>query len=335
MESNIADVVSSTGINLEDPDNAHLAKKLCEFLLKSKSVNTCKKYMSSFNKWCKFIKNKNKPCIPANPVHLSLFVTHLMNIGSSYHVISSAIYSIKWAHSILGYSDPTIHPFIKSLLDSSKRHNKPSITKKEPVSTSNLINLCDHFKGSSNLSDIRDLCMILISFAGFLRFDELSSLLCSDIVFMGDYMKVFIRKSKTDQYRQGNEVLIARGVTSACPVKMTEKYFKLGSIDNSSCDFLFKPLFKSKDGAKLINKNKKLSYTRTRECLVSKLKSVMGNVNIGLHSLRSGGATTAANSDVNDRIWKKHGRWISDSSKDGYVKDSLESRISVSRKLGL
>ena len=106
--------------------------------------------MSSFNKWCKFIKNKNKPRIPANPVHLSLFVTHLMNIGSSYHVISSAIYSIKCAHSILVYSDPTINPFIKSLLDSSKRHNKPRITKKEPVSTSNLINLCDHFKGSSN-----------------------------------------------------------------------------------------------------------------------------------------------------------------------------------------
>ena len=40
----------------------------------------------------------------------------------------------------------------------------------------------------------------------------------------------------------------------------------------------------------------------------------MENVNIGLHSLRSG-ATTAANSDVNDGIRKKHGRWISDSSK--------------------
>ena len=132
--------------------------------------------MSSFNKWCKFIKNKNKPCIPANPVHVSLFITHIMNIGSSSHVISSAIYSIKWAHSLLGYLDPTIHPFIKSLLDSSKRHNKPRITKKEPVSTSDLVNLCDHFKGSSYLSDIWDLCMILISFSGILRFDELSSL---------------------------------------------------------------------------------------------------------------------------------------------------------------
>ena len=57
----------------------------------------------------------------------------------------------------------------------------------------------------------------------------------------------------------------------------------------------------------------------------------MENVNIGLHSLRSG-ATTAANSDVNDGIRKKHGRWISDSSKNGYVIYSLDSRISVSKK---
>ena len=42
----------------------------------------------------------------------------------------------------------------------------------------------------------------------------------------------------------------------------------------------------------------------------------------GLHSLRSGGATAAANSGVPDRLFKRHGRWRSESAKDGYVKDS-------------
>ena len=69
--------------------------------------------------------------------------------------------------------------------------------------------------------------------------------------------------------------------------------------------------------------------------MVAKLKSVMGNVNIGLHSLRSGGTTAAAQSEVNDRCWKRHGRWITDASKDRYVKDSVEKRLSVSQHLGL
>ena len=33
---------------------------------------------------------------------------------------------------------------------------------------------------------------------------------------------------------------------------------------------------------------------------------------IGTHSLRSGGATAAANAGVPDRLFKRHGRWAKD-----------------------
>ena len=49
-----------------------------------------------------------------------------------------------------------------------------------------------------------------------------------------------------------------------------------------------------------------------------------------MHSLRSGGATAAANAGVLDRLFKRHGRWRSESAKDGYVKDSVSSLLSVS-----
>jgi hypothetical protein len=42
---------------------------------------------------------------------------------------------------------------------------------------------------------------------------------------------------------------------------------------------------------------------------------------------------TPANSDINDRVWKRHGRWKSDSSKDGYVVDSVDKRLKVSKNL--
>ena len=56
---------------------------------------------------------------------------------------------------------------------------------------------------------------------------------------------------------------------------------------------------------------------------------------IGTHSVRSGGATAAANAGVPDRLFKRHGRWASESAKDGYVQDSLSSRLSVSTTLGI
>ena len=40
---------------------------------------------------------------------------------------------------------------------------------------------------------------------------------------------------------------------------------------------------------------------------------------IGTHSLRSGGATAAANAGIPDRLFKHHGCWASESAKDGHV----------------
>ena len=55
----------------------------------------------------------------------------------------------------------------------------------------------------------------------------------------------------------------------------------------------------------------------------------------GLHSLRSGGATSAAQFGISDRLFKRHGRWKSVSAKDGYVKDDLSQKLSVSKNLGI
>ena len=51
----------------------------------------------------------------------------------------------------------------------------------------------------------------------------------------------------------------------------------------------------------------------------------------GLHSLRAGAASAAANAGVSDRLFKRHGRWRTDQAKDGYIKASLESLLSVSK----
>ena len=49
--------------------------------------------------------------------------------------------------------------------------------------------------------------------------------------------------------------------------------------------------------------------------------------------LRSGGASLAAYNGVSDRLFKRHGRWKSDRAKDGYIEDSLESLLSVTKNL--
>jgi hypothetical protein len=107
------------------------------------------------------------------------------------------------------------------------------------------------------------------------------------------------------------------------------------STTSDESEFICRPGIKSTNGYKLSKSNKSLSYTRARETIITKLKEVADVSGIGLHSFRAGGATLAASSNVTDRCWKRHGRWASDSSKDRYVKESVEHKLGVTKSLGL
>ena len=73
-----------------------------------------------------------------------------------------------------------------------------------------------------------------------------------------------------------------------------------------------------------------------RELLHDKVTSLgMDPALFGMHSLRAGGATATANAGIPDRVCKRHGRWKLESAKDGYVNDSVESRLQVSKGLGI
>ena len=112
---------------------------------------------------------------------------------------------------------------------------------------------------------------------------------------------------------------------------MMSRYLGIAGL---SCDSpLFCQLSQTKCGYK--PKSKGLSYSRLRELVLEAFKDIVLYISaIGTYSLRSGGATAAANAGAPKRLLKRHGRWASESTKDGYVQDSLSS-LSVSKALGI
>ena len=87
------------------------------------------------------------------------------------------------------------------------------------------------FQGSIDLTVVRDLIMILLCYSAFLRFSELSQLKCYHITVKDDYLVVKIKKSKTDQYRAGDEILVSKGQSLACPYNMLIKYVGLANVN--------------------------------------------------------------------------------------------------------
>ena len=333
IDKSILDEVHKSGVT--DCSFEKLATSMAGYLVKSRSENTVRKYFHYFQKWEKFVTEKGGQALPASPILISLYLTDLLDKKCSFHVVSTTVYSIKWAHSLRNLQDPTDNLFVKNLLESAKQTARKEVNRKSPVTSQMLIELCDKYIESTDILVVRDLCMILLGYSGFLRYEEIRNLRCTDITFHDDFFSLCISKSKTDQYRYGSEVVVSKGLTFACPFLMLQRYLSLSAQSVKSNCYLFRPCFRSKGKSLLIYKDKPLRYTRAKECLVARLKEVAFDLNLGLHFLRAGGVTYAANSGVNDHCWKRHGRWKSDKSKDMYAAVSLDQRLAVSRELDL
>ena len=117
-------------------------------------------------------------------------------------------------------------------------------------------------------------------------------------------------KSKTDIYRNGHCFHLAKLNSN---LDLTKRYFVLPGIDKQCDKYIFRGIENTKNGQKQRKIDKPISYTTVRGHVLELLANIgLDPKKIGLHSLRSVGASAAANLGVNNRLFDKHGRMKSD-----------------------
>ena len=321
---------------LQDPELKRLAQSLPDTVLHSRADSTASKYLGAFRRWEKWAKPRQEVSVyPVHEVHFALYLQHLGGTVKSKSAIEEAVNAIGWVHQLSGHPHITESPFVRATLAGLQRKLAKPKTRKEPVISGMLAALVDSLGRTPSLADLRLVASSLLAFSAFLRYNEISKLRCCDIKFSPYSMSIHITSSKTDQYWQGDSLLVARTGSPTCPVAMLERYFTQADLSHCSTLRLFRGIVHSKQGERL-RPSGSLSYTRMRELFLAKLSQLGFDAKrFGLHSLRSGGASAAANAGVPDRLFKRHGRWRSESAKDGYVKDSISSLLSVSQSLNL
>ena len=77
------------------PRFTELAKEMATHLVRSTSENTNKKYFAAFNRWDSFIRAEGGSSLPAESIHVALYITHLIDNSSSSSVIEGTVYAIK------------------------------------------------------------------------------------------------------------------------------------------------------------------------------------------------------------------------------------------------
>ena len=322
--------------DLQDPELQRLAKSLQSTLFHGRANSTITKYGHAFQRWKAWAQARSEvKLLPVGEVHFALYLQHLGEKAQSWSAVQDAVNAVSWVHQLAGFEPIAQSPFVQATVSGLKRSLAKPKVKKEPVTVAMLATLVDSLGQSPTLSDVRLASSCLLAFAAFLRFDELAKLRCCDVKISEASMAVHITSSKTDQYRQGDSVVVTRTGTKTCPVAMMEKYYAMGSLSHSSSLPLFRGITHTRSGERL-RPSGSLSYTRMRELFLAKLRGLGFDASqFGLHSLRAGGATAAANAGVPDRLFKRHGGWRSESAKDGYIKNSREVLLSVTKSLNL
>ena len=266
-------------------------------LQSSKAKNTIRAYKSDFKDFGLFCAQNGYKSLPSEPKIVSLYLTYLSIKEAKISTLKRRLVSIGVIHRLKGHYLDTKHPSIIENIMGIKRR-KGSIQKsKKPILISNLKQLVDVIDQENNqeIKKLRDRSIILIGFSGGFRRNEIVSLDYDDLDFVEEGLKIQIRRSKTDQFGEGLvKALPYFDGSKYCPVISLKNWIEISKIDSG-------PLFRR------FIKGSKLSENRltdqTVALLIKKYLKLAGidSKNYSGHSLRSGFATSAAESGAEER----------------------------------
>ena len=266
-------------------------------LQNSKAKNTVRAYKSDFKDFSLFCVQNDFKNLPSDPKIVSLYLTHLSTKDIKISTIKRRLVSIGVIHKMKGHYLDIKHPLIIENLMGIKRRKGTVQKGKKPLLIRDLKAIIDVINQQKieDIKKLRDKTIIVIGFSGGFRRNEIVSLDVDDLEFVYEGVKITVKKSKTDQFGEGfikalpyfeNELY--------CPVISLKRWLNISKITKGS---IFRRFTK---GSNL--SNNRLTDQTVALLIKEYLKLAgMDSSNYSGHSLRSGFATSAAESGVEER----------------------------------
>ena len=301
----------------------------------AKAASTMKRYTPAwgyFRNWC---AGRNLSFLPAAPLTVALYLLKLTQTANSFSTVKIASAAIAAFHSFASQAEVTKAPIVAAIREHARRNLPAGDNRKEPLTFEKVEEACKVLadRPSDRLRNLSLAAAISLGFCGFLRYDDLAHIRVEGLTLSSDgvSLNIHLDKRKNDQYRSGSDITVTAIDSYACPVQLTGLLIQhAGLIDGD------RPLFSAvvKHEGREVYGSTPISYQSLRGGLLKVFQEVGLPVEkFGTHSMRSGGATLAANSGVPDRLWMEHGGWKSFRSAVGYVKTSSEVKASVTKAM--
>ena len=256
--------------------------KTLDNLKLSKAKNTIRAYKSDFNDFVLFCTKHGMKSMPSNPKIVSIYLTHLSK-QFKYSTLKRRLASINVMHRYKGHYLDTKHPIIVENLLGIKRQIGVHQKAKKPLLFNDIKQIIKVINDSkvNEFKKLRDKSLILVGFSGGFRRSELVAITRDDVEFVSEGVKIFVKKSKSDQSGEGmTKAIPFFKYPEYCPVD----HLKNWMIENKN-DLVF-PI-SDKNVALIIKKHV--------------LSAGLDEKKYAGHSLRSGFATTTAEYGADER----------------------------------
>ncbi len=200
-------------------------------LRSSKAQNTLRAYKADYKDFASFcIKNGFRP-MPSEPKVITLYLTNLSKT-SKFSTLKRRLASISVIHKISGHYIDVKHPMITENLMGIKRILGSYQKSKKPILINDLKLIIDVINEDKNEKNrFKNRALILLGFSGGFRRSELVGIDYEDLDFVPEGVKIFVKRSKTDQSGEG----MTKGIPyfsnpKYCPVVSLKKWIEKAKL---------------------------------------------------------------------------------------------------------
>lgn len=258
-----------------------------EFADAAMAASSRRAYRSDWRVFCAWCATRDAEPLPASPEVVAAFLAAEARTGVKVSTLSRRLAAIAFAHRLRGYRDPpTGAETVRTVLRGIKRELGLARTQKAAATADLVREMLKHCPDT--LAGRRDRALIALGFAGAFRRSELVALEVSDLVEVADGLRIVIRRSKTDQEGQGQEIAIPRGYRLR-PVEAVQTWLAAAEI---SAGPVFRPVYKGQR----VQPCALLAGSVAEIVKTSARRAGLDPTQFAGHSLRAGFITSAAES---------------------------------------
>jgi integrase len=299
-------------------------------ILQGKSANTLKSYKSAFRPWKKFAADNGLMVFPIDRIEFMVFLIHRAEAGASWSTLNLCINSVKFFLQLFRRDNVCNDIVDFQVMHFLKKCSRKPDRKMRPLTKAEFDLIISKHLFVKTLEILRNLCILIFGWIGFLRYDDLAQIKCCNLQIVHDEVRLKLFDAKNDKFKKGQNI---RFRLNAVLLGIFKRYILVSGLNGYMKDpnvFLFCNVLNNK--CDFVDK---LSYSRVRKALLSLCNFAgVNSERIGTHSLRIGGCTEASKRGVPDYILDFHGRWALNSvSRARYQRVVGEDAVLVSEVL--